>query len=89
MNSPKLPQTDSVQELAQFWDSHELTDFEDQLEEVKEPVFERKLMIRIPLQPDEIEALTAIADSKGIASEDLIREWVLERIGTGSVTHNS
>ena len=82
MNSPKLPQTDSVQELAQFWDSHELTDFEDQLEEVKEPVFERKSMIQIPLQPDEIEALTAIADSKGIASADLIREWVLERIGT-------
>ena len=33
---------DSVQELAQFWDTHELTDFEDQLEEVTEPVFERQ-----------------------------------------------
>ncbi len=40
--SPKLPQTDSVNELARFWDAHDLTDFEDQLEEVGEPLFERK-----------------------------------------------
>ena len=37
----KIPETDSIQELASFWDTHDLTDFEDQLEEVTEPVFER------------------------------------------------
>ena len=31
----------SIQELAHFWDTHDLTDFDDQLEEVKEPVFEQ------------------------------------------------
>ncbi len=36
-----LPQTDSIQELAKFWDTHDLTDFENDLEEVTEPVFER------------------------------------------------
>ena len=34
-----LPQTDSIQELAQFWDTHDLTEFADELEEVIEPVF--------------------------------------------------
>lgn len=34
-----LPKTDSIQKLAEFWDSHDLTDFEDELEEVTEPVF--------------------------------------------------
>jgi hypothetical protein len=38
VKTPKLPQTDSIEELARFWDSHDLTDFEDQLEEVTEPV---------------------------------------------------
>lgn len=38
----RLPRTDSIRELASFWDSHDLTDFEDQLEVVAEPVFERK-----------------------------------------------
>lgn len=37
-----LPRTDSIRELADFWDAHDLTDFSDQLEEVAEPLFERK-----------------------------------------------
>jgi len=41
-----IPQTDSIQELARFWDTHDLADFEDQLEEVTEPVFEREEALR-------------------------------------------
>ena len=37
-----LPQTDSIEELARFWDDHDLTDFEEELEEVTEVIFERK-----------------------------------------------
>ena len=37
----KLPKIDSVEELAEFWDTHDLTDFEEELEEVTEPVFGR------------------------------------------------
>ena len=37
----KIPQTDSIAELARFWDTHDLTDFESELVEVTEPVFER------------------------------------------------
>jgi len=37
----RLPDTDSVEELAGFWDHHDLTDFEHDLEEVSEPVFVR------------------------------------------------
>ena len=32
----RLPQTDSIQELANFWDTHEVNDFEDELDEVRE-----------------------------------------------------
>ncbi len=39
MKNQQLPQTDSIQELAHFWDTHDLTDFEDELVEVTEPVF--------------------------------------------------
>jgi hypothetical protein len=39
--TPKLPDTDSIQDLARFWDSHEVTAFDSELEEVAEPVFER------------------------------------------------
>ena len=56
MSSRKIPQTDSIEELARFWDTHDLTDFEDQLEEVTEPVFER-ITVRVHLQPKEIEVV--------------------------------
>ena len=80
MNTTDIPQTDSIQELASFWDTHDLTDFEDQLEQVSEPVFDRPAVVKVKLEPDEIEALNEIAKSKGLGSADLIREWVLERI---------
>ena len=48
MKSPKLPQTDSIQELADFWDTHDLADFEEELEEVAEPVFESRDHRRTP-----------------------------------------
>ena len=80
MSNPKIPQADSIQELAQFWDTHDLTDFEDQLDEVGKPVFERASVVKVHLQPDEADAVKKIARSKGMDNADLIREWVLERI---------
>ena len=80
MNHPKIPKTDSIQELANFWDTHDLTDFEDQLEEVTEPVFERETVPKVRLQSEEAEAVKELAKSRGVSYADLIREWVLERI---------
>lgn len=80
MNIPSIPQTDSIQELARFWDTHDLTDFEDEMEEVTEPVFEREAVVKVQLEPEEIEALNEIAKEKGVGSAELIREWVLEKI---------
>ena len=80
MKNQKIPQTDSIQELARFWDAHDLTEFEDQLEEVSYPVFERDTVMKIHLQPDEAEAVRQQAMSRGLSYADLIRKWVLERI---------
>ena len=80
MSTQRLPQTDSIQELAKFWDTHDLTDFEDELEELTEPVFQREGAITLHLQSTEAEAVREMAKSKGIADAELIRQWVLERI---------
>nr|VFK25709.1 MAG: hypothetical protein BECKLPF1236A_GA0070988_104862 [Candidatus Kentron sp. LPFa]VFK36119.1 MAG: hypothetical protein BECKLPF1236C_GA0070990_104912 [Candidatus Kentron sp. LPFa] len=42
MNRSKIPITDSISELAAFCDTHDLTDFEEELEEVTEQVFTRE-----------------------------------------------
>ena len=83
MNPAKIPQTDSIQQLAEFWDTHDVTDFQDELEEVAEPVFQRRAMLTIPLQPEEMDAIKEIAQSKGVVSADLIRQWVIEKIHGG------
>jgi hypothetical protein len=80
MKSNKLPQTDSIQDLAKFWDTHDLTDFQAELEEVTEPVFVRGTPIKVHLQCSEAEAVQEIAQSKGVSQEDLIREWVLQKL---------
>jgi predicted DNA binding CopG/RHH family protein len=80
MNTNKIPQTDSIQELAEFWDAHDLTDFEAELQEVADPVFERETEVRIHLPSKEAETLRNLAQSQGVDSAVLIREWVLERV---------
>jgi hypothetical protein len=80
----KLPQTDSIEELARFWDTHDLTAFEDQLEEVTEPVFEHGLgaTLVLRLEPSELEAVGKIAKTRGVGQSELLREWVQEKLGS-------
>ena len=80
MSTEKIPKTDSIQELAHFWDTHDLTDFEDHLEEVAEPIFQRETVVKIHLAEKDAEAVKQVADEKGIAFAELIREWVLEKV---------
>ena len=82
MKNQQLPQTDSIQELAQFWDTHDVTDFENDLEEVTEQVFAPRTAIRLNLESTEAEAVRRLAEAKGIADAELIRGWVREKIGT-------
>jgi predicted phosphatase len=80
MKANKIPEMDSVQELARFWDKHEITDFEDDLEEVSEPVFQRAKVVVLHLEPNEADRVEKLAKSKGVSNSDLVREWVLEHI---------
>jgi predicted DNA binding CopG/RHH family protein len=80
MKKAKLPKTDSIQELAEFWDTHDLTDFENELEEVAEPIFMRATAIKVPLQSRELKAVEQMALARGVSREALIRSWVLQKL---------
>jgi hypothetical protein len=80
MKESRLPKTDSIKKLAAFWDSHDLTDFEDELEEVAEPVFVRRTAIRVPLEAHQAEAVEQMARAKGVSPGELIRAWVLQKV---------
>jgi hypothetical protein len=77
----KIPETDSIEELARFWDTHDATDFDNEFEEVTEPLFERRrVVMAVPLEAQEIEAVEKIAKAKGLDNRSLLREWVLEKL---------
>ena len=80
MNSNHLPQTDSIQQLAQCWDTHDVTDFEGELEEVTEAVFDREEAVMVHLTPEDAEAVKEIAKAKGLSDSELIREWIVEKV---------
>lgn len=86
IKKPKLPNTDSIQELAAFWDTHDLTDFEDELEEITEPVFARSKgsSLSIDLKPSEAQRLKKIARSKGLKESTVARRWIVERLQRSS-----
>ncbi len=77
---PKVPETDSIQELAEFWQRHDLTEFEDELEELPGAVFQRAHVVGVALTRDEHKALREAAASRGIDEATLIRQWVKERL---------
>ncbi len=77
----KIPDTDSIRELADFWDTHELTAFDDQLEEIAEPVFTRaRNGVTVPLTSEERTVIRKIAASRGVDEAALIHEWVQEKL---------
>jgi hypothetical protein len=87
MKKLKLPKTDSIEKLAEFWDSHDVTDYEDELEEVGEAVFARGaggVAITVPLGAREAKAVERLAKAKGVSREDLVRGWVLQKIARRS-----
>ncbi|RJQ30932.1 MAG: hypothetical protein C4562_07285 [Actinobacteria bacterium] len=82
--SKKLPDFNKMthEQIADFWDTHEVTDYLDQLEVVKEPYVDKRPMKQISIRFDEktIAKIKKTASKKGIAYQTLIRMWVNEKL---------
>lgn len=89
MKKSKLPKSDSIEKLAEFWDTHDSTDFEDEMEEVAVPVFVRNTAIRVHLESSETEAIEQWAQAKGVSREELIRGWVLQKLARRNSTRRT
>jgi hypothetical protein len=76
---PEIPKTDSIAALARFWDTHDVTDYADELREVPSP-FKRSDIVRVSLTPDEHDALKKLASNQGVDESALIHEWVKEKL---------
>ena len=76
-----IPSFKSIQEEAEFWDTHDMADYWDQFKPVKVRVAQNLSEgITIRLDPDTLERVRELASDKGIGPTTLIRMWVIEKI---------
>lgn len=77
----RIPAFQSYQEEAEFWDTHDTTDFEDEFKPVKVRVAKNLSDgLTVRLDPKTLAALRERAEDKGIGPTTLVRMWILEHL---------
>lgn len=77
----RIPEFSSIEEEAEFWDTHDTTDFESEFRPVKVRAAKNLSEgITIRLDPDTLDQLRARAHDQGIGPTTLVRMWILERL---------
>lgn len=81
----RIPDFKTYEEEAHFWDTHDITSFEDETEDV-DIVFDLKkprdetLVVR--LQKKLKDRLEKVAQNKGLNISTLARMWLIEKLRT-------
>ncbi|MCH7811083.1 MAG: hypothetical protein IH958_00440 [Chloroflexi bacterium] len=81
----RIPHFKSLEEEAQFWETHDTTEFEDEFDEVRVRVA-RPLthILAVRLDAKTIDRLAAAGRKKGIGPSTLARMWLLEQLDQGN-----
>lgn len=79
----KIPEFKSRAQEARFWDTHDITDYWGEMEDVKiefldEPKHEETITIRVKSKFK--ERLEKVARSYGISLSTLARMWLIEKL---------
>ena len=75
-----ISQSRTLEEMAEFWDSHSLADFEDQTYEVEmtfDPSARRSL---VGIEPELMQELRRIAQERKVSTQTLVNVWLRQRV---------
>ncbi len=79
----QIPDFATIEEMAEFWDTHDASEYQDELEpvefEIAKPL-KSTWMLSIRLDKETFDALQAIAKPKGLGASTLARMWILEEL---------
>ena len=79
----RIPDLKTREEAREFWDTHDLTDYLEDLEPVEEEIFIRpkeKQIVSIRMERHLVEILKELAARRGLPYSALVRSWILERL---------
>jgi hypothetical protein len=82
--SKKLPKFESLDELVEFFDTNDTSEYWDQMPEVHFDVNIQKRTHLVALDEDVANEVTEIARSMKTSSESLINSWIKERLSKAS-----
>ena len=74
-----ISKAQTLEEIADFWDTHSLADYWDQTHEVEFEV-RAKRRRRVTLTPEVYEKVEAQARVQGVLPETLVNLWLAERL---------
>jgi hypothetical protein len=77
-----VPEFTTLEDMTQFWNTHNITDFEESLVEVTESIFDLKgnRVITIMLDEEHYRLLNRIAEHAHLNATALVNEWIIEMI---------
>jgi hypothetical protein len=75
-----IPEFETLDEIAEFWDAHSTADYPDLTEEVHFEVNLSKKRQPIHLLPELVEQLESQAEARGVSIETLANLWLVEKV---------
>ena len=79
-----LSNAQSYREIGDFWDHHDLGEFESQIKPAEFDVQVQSSRIFVPLEKTLAEKLRSAAEKNGVSAETLLNLWVQEKIAEES-----
>ena len=70
----------TIEEAAEFWDSHDLADYWDLTEAVEFEVNLQRRRYLVAVDPELAEKLATEAHQRGLSTETLVNLWLSERL---------
>ena len=80
MRKPIPDRFATLEEAAEFWDTHDLADYWDLTEEVDFEVDLQHRRYLVALDPELTEKLAAEAHKRGLSTETLVNLWLSEKL---------
>ncbi|MCW5851209.1 MAG: hypothetical protein KIT87_14130 [Anaerolineae bacterium] len=70
----------TIEEMAAFWDTHSLADYEDQTHEVEMSFAPSASRAYIGIEPELLEELRRIARERHVSLQTLVNVWLRQRV---------
>jgi hypothetical protein len=83
-----LSKSKNIEELAAYWDTHDLSDFESETHEVQFEVDLKTKKHYVALDPELVLQIRNFSKSKGLNIESLVNLWLQQKLDTMKLKSN-